>query len=310
MAFRTLYRAYVRPVYWIAHGLVGNAADAEDVTQETFLAAWRKLHGFELAGESLLPWLATICRFQAANRIRRQRRDREHTAGAADESLPATVDVEQQVIDARPGRAHPARSLGAERARPRDLPALRRRGLRLPGGRRPARRRARRRPQSSLPDPHAPADDCQGEHMNTSPGATPVADEPREDASGLPPLDDDTIARIESRVFAGIAHDRTAARARRGRWWIGGAAAAVIVVVAAAIAPMVVPLVSGSSGSLSDEAGSAPIVAPESAGERLRRRGRRARHVRAGCGIRPPRRDARRAATSSRPHRRPWWSTT
>jgi RNA polymerase sigma factor (sigma-70 family) len=99
MAFRTLYRAYVRPVYWIAHGLVGNAADAEDVTQETFLAAWRKLHGFELAGESLLPWLATICRFQAANRIRRQRRDREHTAGAADQSLAATVDVEQQVID-------------------------------------------------------------------------------------------------------------------------------------------------------------------------------------------------------------------
>jgi hypothetical protein len=103
--------------------------------------------------------------------------------------------------------------------------------------------------------------------MNTSPGATPVADEPRADASGLPPLDDDTITRMESRVFAGIAHDRTASRARRGRWWIGGAAAAVIVVVAAAIAPMVVPLVSGSSGSLSDEAGSAPMVAPESAGE-------------------------------------------
>ena len=70
LAFRTLYRAYVRPVYWLAHGLVGNAADAEDVVQETFLVAWRKLPDFELAGESLLPWLATVCRFQAANRIR------------------------------------------------------------------------------------------------------------------------------------------------------------------------------------------------------------------------------------------------
>ena len=98
-AFRALYRAYVRPVYWLAHGLVGNPADAEEVAQETFLVAWRKLPGLELAGESLLPWLATICRFQAANRVRRQRRDREHTAAAADESLPATVDVEQQVID-------------------------------------------------------------------------------------------------------------------------------------------------------------------------------------------------------------------
>ena len=98
-AFRTLYRAYVRPVYWMAHGLVGNPADAEEVAQETFLVAWRKLPGMELAGESILPWLATICRFQAANRIRRQRRDREHTAAHADETIPSTVDVEQQVID-------------------------------------------------------------------------------------------------------------------------------------------------------------------------------------------------------------------
>jgi RNA polymerase sigma-70 factor (ECF subfamily) len=99
-AFRTLYRVYVRPVYWLAHGLVGNASDAEDVTQETFLVAWRKLRGLELAGDSLLPWLVTVCRFQAANRIRAQRRDRDHTADAADDSIPSTVNVEQQVIDA------------------------------------------------------------------------------------------------------------------------------------------------------------------------------------------------------------------
>jgi len=100
-AFRTLYRAYVRPVYWLAHGLLGNPADAEEVAQETFLVAWRKLPDLDLAGDSLLPWLATICRFQSANRMRRQRRDREHTAAPADETLPSTVDVEQQVIDER-----------------------------------------------------------------------------------------------------------------------------------------------------------------------------------------------------------------
>jgi RNA polymerase sigma factor (sigma-70 family) len=99
VAFRQLYRAYVRPVYWLAHRLVGNDSDAEDVTQETFLVAWRKIGGLELAGDSLLPWLVTICRFQAANRIRRQQRDRTHTAAAVDDTLAATVDVEQQVID-------------------------------------------------------------------------------------------------------------------------------------------------------------------------------------------------------------------
>lgn len=99
-AFRALYRAYVRPVYWLAHGLLADAGDAEDVTQETFVVAWRKLPGLVLESDSLLPWLVTVCRFQAANRIRSRRRDREHSAGAADERLPDSVDVEQQVIHA------------------------------------------------------------------------------------------------------------------------------------------------------------------------------------------------------------------
>ncbi|MDN3444442.1 RNA polymerase sigma factor [Microbacterium sp. APC 3901] len=99
-AFRELYRSYVRPVYWIAHGMLGSPGDAEDVTQETFVTAWRKLPGFELQGESILPWLATICRFQAANRLRQRRRDQAHTTDAADEALPSTISVEEQVITA------------------------------------------------------------------------------------------------------------------------------------------------------------------------------------------------------------------
>lgn len=96
-AFRALYRAYARPVYWIAHGLLRDIGDAEDVMQETFVVAWRKLPGFELAGESLLPWLSTICRFQAANRMRQRRRERDRTTELAE--VADTVDLEQQVID-------------------------------------------------------------------------------------------------------------------------------------------------------------------------------------------------------------------
>lgn len=98
-AFRALYRAYVRPVYWIAQRLLADESDAEDVAQETFVVAWRKLPGLQLQGESLLPWLATICRLQAANRMRSRARDRARTA-ELDESIPATVDVEKQVVDA------------------------------------------------------------------------------------------------------------------------------------------------------------------------------------------------------------------
>lgn len=99
-AFRELYRAYVRPIFWLAHSVLGSRADAEDVTQETFVAAWRKLPELTLVSDSLLPWLVTICRFQCANRIRRQQRDRAHLTAAPDELLADRVDVETQIIDA------------------------------------------------------------------------------------------------------------------------------------------------------------------------------------------------------------------
>ncbi|NHI15652.1 RNA polymerase sigma factor [Microbacterium excoecariae] len=99
-AFRDLFRAYARPVYWVAHGLLGDAADAEDVVQETFVVAWRRLREIELQGPSALPWLATICRKTAANRIRSRRTERAHLAGAADDREPDTVDVADQVIAA------------------------------------------------------------------------------------------------------------------------------------------------------------------------------------------------------------------
>lgn len=99
-AFRAIYRAYVRPVYWIAHGVLGSRSDAEDIVQETFVVAWRKLPGLQLASSSLLPWLATICRFQSANRLRVLRRDRANTSDALDEALPGTISVEDQVISA------------------------------------------------------------------------------------------------------------------------------------------------------------------------------------------------------------------
>ncbi|MFG6445385.1 RNA polymerase sigma factor [Microbacterium sp. P06] len=98
VAFRTLYRANARPVYWIAHRLLGDSADAEDVTQETFVVAWRKMPSLRLEGASILPWLATICRLQAANRLRSRSRDRARTT-EIDADLPDTVNVEKQVID-------------------------------------------------------------------------------------------------------------------------------------------------------------------------------------------------------------------
>jgi len=98
-AYRELYRAYVRPVYWIAFGLMGDATDAEDVVQDTFVVAWRKIPSLRLEGTSLLPWLATVCRLQAQNRLRARRRHGSHAG--LDEDIPSVVDVEAQVVQAQ-----------------------------------------------------------------------------------------------------------------------------------------------------------------------------------------------------------------
>jgi RNA polymerase sigma-70 factor (ECF subfamily) len=55
-AFEEIYRAHAARLFGLIHRMVGNAADAEDLLQEVFLAAHRKLDGFR--GESALgTWL-------------------------------------------------------------------------------------------------------------------------------------------------------------------------------------------------------------------------------------------------------------
>src|ERR687898_3073938 len=46
-AFRALVERHSRAVYRLAHRMTGNAHDAEDVVQETFLRAYKQLARFE-----------------------------------------------------------------------------------------------------------------------------------------------------------------------------------------------------------------------------------------------------------------------
>lgn len=55
-AFEELYRQHGRRVYTVAYRMTGSAADAEDLTQEVFLLAFRRIGGYR--GEAALgTWL-------------------------------------------------------------------------------------------------------------------------------------------------------------------------------------------------------------------------------------------------------------
>ncbi|MFC5931794.1 RNA polymerase sigma factor [Cryobacterium melibiosiphilum] len=69
-AFGDLYDLYVGPVFLQAARELGSEDAAEDVTQEVFAIAWRKLARIRMVNGSILPWLLVTCRNVTANRLR------------------------------------------------------------------------------------------------------------------------------------------------------------------------------------------------------------------------------------------------
>src|SRR5947208_2199029 len=79
-AFATLVEPFRRELQLHCYRLLGSVQDAEDVVQETLLAAWRGLNGFEERA-SLRSWLYRIATNRSLNAIRERGRRpaREHT---------------------------------------------------------------------------------------------------------------------------------------------------------------------------------------------------------------------------------------
>lgn len=71
-AFEELVSRYGKELYGLAFFLTGQASDAEDVVQETFLGAYEGLAAFE-SRSSVRTWLSRILVNQAARRRRSER---------------------------------------------------------------------------------------------------------------------------------------------------------------------------------------------------------------------------------------------
>ena len=90
-ALGELYSAFATSVYASAHRLLGERADAEDVTHELFVGLPRILAGWDAARGSLGPWLRRVSVRLALMRLRSGRRRREVDVGAV-ASLVARPD--------------------------------------------------------------------------------------------------------------------------------------------------------------------------------------------------------------------------
>jgi RNA polymerase sigma-70 factor (ECF subfamily) len=71
-AFAELLKTHERPVYNLCYRMVGNAPEAEDATQETFLRAFSQLYRYD-PSRPFKTWLLSIASHHCIDRLRRRR---------------------------------------------------------------------------------------------------------------------------------------------------------------------------------------------------------------------------------------------
>ncbi len=101
-AFGELFDRHSIAVYRFAYAQTHDVVSAQELVQETFVTAWKKLSEIRLIDASMLPWLLVTCRYHAQNLRRIMAKHAclpldEHIANRGAESLDREhlADVEE-----------------------------------------------------------------------------------------------------------------------------------------------------------------------------------------------------------------------
>lgn len=89
-AFTGLYGSVAAPVFGLARRVLRDAAQAEDVCQDTLVEVWRTAARFDARQGSALTWVLTLAHRRAVDRLRtvRAAAEREHRAGLLAYAVP------------------------------------------------------------------------------------------------------------------------------------------------------------------------------------------------------------------------------
>jgi RNA polymerase sigma-70 factor, ECF subfamily len=99
--FSALYQAHLKDVYSYAYYRVGNHHDAEDLTTQTFLQAYRHFERAqrESEGRPLRPWLIRIAHNLAANHFRN--RSRRPQTPIDDTTMLSALHTTEDLVEGR-----------------------------------------------------------------------------------------------------------------------------------------------------------------------------------------------------------------
>lgn len=105
-AFERLVDRHQAGLFRVAYMVLGNRQDAEDVVQESFLTAWRRLHLLEQPA-AFRSWVSRICTQRSMDAVRKQAR---RGTNPADLTADAGVAVAGDPVGAGAPTGDPARS--------------------------------------------------------------------------------------------------------------------------------------------------------------------------------------------------------
>jgi RNA polymerase sigma-70 factor, ECF subfamily len=99
VALAEVYRRHGGAVYGLAKRVMGNATEAEDVTQEVFLRLWNQPDRFDAARGSLRSFLLAQSHGRAVDAIRSSNSRRNREARDAFDTARGSYDIQHEVWD-------------------------------------------------------------------------------------------------------------------------------------------------------------------------------------------------------------------
>ena len=103
-AIRSMYARFSRPVYGMGRRMLGSNEAAEELTQDVFLAAWRKSAHYDPARGRLSTWLMAIAHNLAVDRLRREAGRTAVAMEGLEELSALGVTEEESILDRETAR--------------------------------------------------------------------------------------------------------------------------------------------------------------------------------------------------------------